>query len=150
MPRTNAPISSRRLGHSLLEVLVAGTLVSVALVPALRLLGGGLAASRQIETREQLITFCTSTLEEHLAGASADWRTGTFTGDFSAEGYSNLRFSVRRSDAAGDGGISDYLMAVTATVWDDQDGSGTFDRGELSVVLAGKVAQLPSYQAEGG
>ena len=145
------PVSAavRRQGNSLLEVIAAGTLVAAALVPALRIMRDGLGTSRQIETRELLITFCTSKLEEYLSRVSADWQPGVYTGDFSAEGYSQLRFSVDCSDAGVDGGIADLLMAVTASVWNDLDSSGTLDAGEPAVVLAGKVAQLPSYQAEG-
>jgi hypothetical protein len=87
-------------------------------------------------------------LEEHLALVSADWQTGGFVGDFAADGYPQIRYSVTRSDAAVDGGITDQLMAVTATVWEDADGDATPDTGEPVVVFSGKVANLASYQAQ--
>lgn len=149
MCRCKSSLHYRRpSGNSLLEVMVAGVLAAVALVPALKLMREGMGISREIETEELLTTFCVSKLEEHLAGASADWQTGTYDGDFSAEGYSRLRFSVQRSDAAGDSGITDQLMSVTALVWEDVDSSGTFDEGERSVVFASKASQLPDYLAE--
>ena len=148
MNRSAASRRRPRRGSSLLEVVLAGSLLAVALVPALRMMRDGLRISREMETRDLVVTFCTSTLEEHLAGVSADWQTGTYTGDFSADGHSQLRFSVERSDDAGDGGIPDQLMAVTATVWSDDDSDSTLDAGEASLVLASKVAKLSSYEDE--
>jgi len=139
---------NQRAGHSLLEVIAASALMAVALVPALRIIRDSFATSRDIETQELLITFATSKLEEHLGKAMADWQSGSYTGSFSAEGYSTLRYSVVCSDAEAGGGVTDYLMVVTATVWDDLDSSTTPDTGEPSVVFAGKVSQLPSYQDE--
>ena len=144
-PRSSTATENRRRGHTLLEVVLAGVLLATALVPALRLMRDGLAISRRIETRELLTTFCTSKLEEHLALCIADWQTGNYAGDFTAEGYANLRFSVTRSDLSADGGITDQLMALTATAWEDSNGSGTVDADEPSVVLGTKIAKLESY-----
>jgi len=130
--------------------VLATALLAVALVPAVRLMRESLAVGREIEAREQLTTFSTSKLEEHLALVGADWSTGDYRGDFSSEGHAKLRFLVRRSDLGGDGGVVDQLMAVTATVWEDQDGDGTLDSGEPSVILGGKVAKIASYQEEVG
>lgn len=132
----------------MLEVLVASALIAMTLVPALRLMRDSLRIGRELEDRELLTTFCTSKLEEHLAMASADWQTGNYSGDFSAEGYSNLRFAVARSDSVGDGGIGDQLMAVVATTWNDLDGNGSPGSDEPTVVLGSKVAKLASYQSE--
>ncbi len=132
----------------MLEVLLATALMAIALVPALRLMRDGLRVGRELENRELLTTFSTSKLEEHLALVSAVWQTGNYSGDFSAEGYSNLRFTVTRSDSGADGGISDQLMAVVATVWHDLDGDGSLDSDEPAVVLGSKVAKLASYQSE--
>ena len=141
---TTTPVHHR--GHTLLEVMLASVLMAMVLVPALRLMRDALRNSRDIENRELLTTFCTSKLEEHLAVGSAGWQTGNYTGDFSAEGYPNLRFEVARSDSGGDGGISDELMAVVATAWDDLDGDGSLDSGEPVVVMGSKVAKLATYQ----
>lgn len=132
----------------MLEVLVASSLMAVALVPALRLMRDGLRISREIEDRELLTTFCTSKLEEHLTLASAGWQTGNYSGDFSAEGYPHLRFEVTRSDSGGSGGIIGQLMAVVATAWNDLDGNGSLGSSEPAVVLGSKVAKLASYESE--
>ena len=84
-------------------------------------------------------------VEEHLALVSGDWQTGTYTGDFSADGYPDSRFLVVRSDAAVNGGIPDELMAVTATTWNDSDGDQAADADEPAVVFGSKLAKLSSY-----
>ncbi|NQU20724.1 MAG: hypothetical protein HQ567_05525 [Candidatus Nealsonbacteria bacterium] len=129
---------------------MASTLMAVALVPGLRLMRNGLRVGRELENRELLTTFCTSKLEEHLALVSAVWQTGNYGGDFSAEGYPDLRFAVTRSDSGAAGGIGDQLMAVVATAWNDLDGDGSLDNNEPAVVLGCKVAKLASYQSEVG
>jgi hypothetical protein len=80
-----------------------------------------------------------------LATASANWSSGTTSGDFSSLGYSQIRFRVVSSDLAASGGIPDRLMAVTATVWEDRDGDLVVDAGEPQAVLASKTAKLASY-----
>ena len=42
-------ISDRRRGHTLLEVLVASTLMAITLVPALRLMRDSLSIGRELE-----------------------------------------------------------------------------------------------------
>ena len=129
-----------------MEIVLASALMAITLVPALRLMRDALSVSREIETCEILTTLSVSKLEEHLALASADWQSGDFVGDFSAEGYPSFRFHVQRSDSDADGGIADQLMAVTSSAWEDLDGGGSLDADEPSVTLSSKVARLTSYQ----
>jgi hypothetical protein len=138
-------LAPRRRGQTLLELLAALTLLAATVTPALRILRDALEQTRRIETLELLTTLCVSKLEEHLAIACAAWSAGAAVGDFSAEGYSQVRFSVASSDQAGSGGIPDRLMSVTATVWEDQNNNAALDAGEPSVVLASKVAKLEGY-----
>jgi len=135
-----------------LEVLLASMLMAVVLVPALRLMRDALSTSRELEQRELLTTFCTSKIEEYLARISAYWQTGTFEGTFTAEGYSHLRYSVNCSDAVGDGGMTNQLMAIVVTTWDDVNGNGMRDTDESAVTLASKVAKLMTYldEVDGG
>jgi hypothetical protein len=150
MRNHNATLADHGRGHTLLEVIIASTLMAIALVPALRLMRDGLRIGRELENRELLTTFCTSKLEEHLALVSAVWQTGNYNGDFLSEGYSDLRFAVTRSDSIGNGGISDQLMAVVATTWNDLNGNGSLDVDEPVVVLGSKVSKSASYQSEVG
>lgn len=143
-------ITPNRRGASLMEVVIAAALIAITLVPALRMIRDGLAQSRQTESRQLVTTLGTGTLEKHLALAGAHWETGSLTGDFAGDGYPQVRYLVQRSDAPADGGITDRLMAVTATVWEDLDGDAAPGASECRLVFASKVAKLSSYQAQVG
>jgi hypothetical protein len=136
-----------RRGLSLLEVVAASSIMAVALVPALRIMRDALTQSRTNETRCLLTTLCISTMEQYLPVSADGWATSTVTGNFAADGYSTIKFQVVRSDAPASGGLTNQLMAVTTTVWEDTNGDGAVSTGELSVVMASKVAKMALYQA---
>jgi prepilin-type N-terminal cleavage/methylation domain-containing protein len=139
------PDPIRRRGFSLLELVVSVSLLALTLVPALAFLRDALEQSQRIEISELLTTHCVGKLEEHLCLAADAWQVATVSGDFSADGYPQVRYRVVRSDAPADGGITDQLMAVTSTVWQDLNSNGSADGGEPTVVLAGKVAKMARY-----
>jgi len=143
--RRHKPI---RRGQTLLELIAATSMMAIALVPGLQLMRDGMQVSRELEMAGVMTSLCVSKLEEHLAISAATWAMTTTTGTFSTEGYPRIRFSVVRSDSSGDGGITDELMAVTATVWEDVDSDTTLDNGEPKVVLASKIARMASYENE--
>ena len=138
----------RRRGQTLLELVAATTILTIALVPALRMMRDAIKVGRRTETANLMTTFCTSKLEEHLMRTAAAWNPSTVTGDFSAEGYADLKFQVIMSDAVADGGIANQLMAIASTVWDDTNGDDDLDAGEPNVVFASKQARNVSYQQE--
>jgi hypothetical protein len=76
---------------------------------------------------------------------AASWTVATTTGDFAFEGYPLVRYRVACSDDPANGGITDRLMALTATVWEDSNGNSVLDSGELSAVFLTKVANLEGY-----
>jgi type II secretory pathway component PulJ len=137
--------ASARRGHTLVELLAATTLLAVALTPALRIMRDSLEQDRRIETLELLTTFCADKLEEHMAQTAASWSVATTTGNFASDGCAQIRFSVACTDDPAAGGITDRLMALTATVWEDANSNATLDSGELSVVFRTKVAKLEGY-----
>jgi len=139
---------NRRSGQTLLELVAATTILTIALVPALRMIRDAIRVGRNTETANLMATFCTSKLEEQLMRTAAAWTPGTVSGDFTAEGYGNLRFQVVMSDAVADGGIAGQLMAIAATVWNDLNADGNLDAGEPRVVFASKQARNVSYQQE--
>jgi hypothetical protein len=126
-------------------LLAAITLLSATLVPALRILRDALEQSYEIENLEMINTLVVSKLDERLVLAADAWSPGTTTGDFSSLGYSSIRFQAVASDQPASGGLTDQLMAITVTVWDDENGNSTLDAGEPSSVLASKVAKLEAY-----
>ena len=139
---------ARRFGQSMLELVAASTLVGVALVPALRIMSQSLKVSRYLQISEAMATYGASTLERSLAQTSTSWSTTTETGNFSAEGYASIAYTVLKSDSVSDGGIPNDLMAVHVTTWDDRNGNGVKDSGEPAVTFASKVARLTSYGYE--
>ena len=135
----------RRRGYSLLDTLAAGTVLAIALVPAYSAMRQGLEWSRDAATVQNTPTFCVATMEEHLAIAAATFANSTETGDFSADGHALYKYSVTRSDNAGSGGIADRLMAITVTVWKDDDNDNALDSGEISTTLKTHVAKIATY-----
>lgn len=132
-------------GASLLELIAASAVVAICLVGALRLMRDTMAVSSDIETADLMTTLCASKLEQALAQTASSWSTTTDAGDFSSMGYSNIRFSVTKSDSAGNGGITNRLMALTATVWQDTNSNSALDTGERRVVFSSKLAKMQLY-----
>lgn len=138
----------QRRGQTMLELVVASSIIALALVPALRLMRDSLKVGRDLENATLMSTLCASQLEEHLARTAANWSTATDAGNFSAQGYPELRFQVIRSDNVADGGITGALMSITAIVWHDQDGNGNWSANEPRVIFASKLARTVSYTNE--
>src|SRR6188472_3321941 len=143
--RRTMPRAPLRRGYSMLEVVLASSICLTALVPALAMLRDGIALGDIIDTRHLLLTYSVSKMEEQLAVVGATWPTGTATGNFAADGQSNIRYSVTRSDAVVDGGIVGKLMVVTVTTYSDDNGNSTMDSSEARTTMTTKVAKLVSY-----
>jgi hypothetical protein len=140
--------STPRHGNTMLEVVAASVILAGTLVPALRMMRDSLGVARDVETNDMMTTFCASRLEQALSQTCASWNTNTEAGDYTAVGYSNVRYSVTKSDAGVDGGIPDRLMAITAIVWNDANGNGAFESSEKNVRFASKLAKSVSYNYE--
>lgn len=138
----------QRAGNSMLEVVAASVIIAAALVPALRMMRDCLSVGRDLENADLMSTFCASRLEQSLSQVCASWDTSSQTGNFSAQGYSNLKYVVNRSDNASDGGLANRLMAITATVWDDTDNDNQLDANERRVRYSSKIARSVSYNYE--
>lgn len=145
-----------RSGQTLLELVAATTIIAIALVPALRMMRDSLRIGRETETANLLATLAASRLEEYLllsAGqwgdipAGNNWNTTTVSGNYTADGYPNLKFSVDRTDVA-PSGIPATLLSITATVWNDLDNDNVLDAGEPRSVFATKIARNVAYTNE--
>ena len=132
--------------YSLLEVMLAAGICATALVPALALLRDGMTLAENIDTRQLLLVYGVSKMEEQLAIVAASWTTGTTSGDYAADGHSNVRYSVARSDDPASGGIAGRLMSITVTTYSDDDGDDTMDANEMRTTLTTKIGQLVSYE----
>ena len=135
-------------GQSMLELVAATTIISIALVPALQLTRKSLVRMDELEIHEDVLSYCTGKLEQHLALTAASWNLVDDEGDFSVEGRPELHFQVTKSDAIASGGTPDSLAIVTVTVWHDQDGGNDIDADEPQIQLNAKIAKLLAYEYE--
>ena len=137
-----------RKGHTLLELLVASTLLAIAIVPGLALMRESMRVDRKIESREMMTTLCISKMEQQLALISADsgWNVSSSSGTFSSEGYPHLHYIVSMTDDSASTTGGGNLMLISTTVWDDENQDGTQQANEPSTVFQTKVAQMTTYQ----
>jgi hypothetical protein len=136
-----------RRAYSLLEVGLAASLCATAIVPALALMRDGMTNLTKIDTDHLLLLYGVQKMEEQQAICARSWTTGSTSGNFSADGNSNIRYSVTRSDAAASGGVTNRLMAISVTTFYAANGNSTMDTGESRLTFSTKVAKLATYQA---
>lgn len=139
---------SRRRGQSMLELVAATTIITIALVPALQMTRKGIARGADLERAEMRLALCTSLLESEMSQTAATWNLENKTGDFRELGRPELRFAVTKSDALADGGIPDSLTTIEVLVWHDEDAGQDLDANEKQVRLSTKMAKLISYEYE--
>lgn len=140
----------RRAGYTLLEVVAASALTGGLLVASLALLRRAVDLSDLVDRQNLLETLCVAKLEETLNTTAATFTPSDVSGTFASQGFSSVRFRVIATDSGASGGITNRLMAVTCTVWNDANGDAALTAGENSVVLATKVAKMALYTAEAG
>ncbi len=126
---------------------MAVTLVAGTLVPALALIRDGLDLSQTTDEKALLTNYAVCKVEEHLALVAASWTSGTATGDFATDGFSNLRYLVTQSDAVADGGIVDALMHVQVTTYVDENNNDALDSTEPQCHFRTKIGKFASYEA---
>lgn len=138
-----------RHGNTLIELVAATTVLAIALVPALRIMRDALAVEEDLEYATAMSTLCAGRLEQTLAATAASWNTSAESGSYSSLGYSRLKYAVSKSDAPASGGLTNQLIAITATVWDDADSDSVLDTGEKRVQFSSKLAKLAVYNSSG-
>jgi hypothetical protein len=137
-------------GYSLLEVVLATSICTTALVTALALLRDGMTNAGKIDTRHLMLIYGVSKMEEQLAVVAASWTTGSLTGDFAADGFADIRYSVTRTDAPASGGLTNQLMVVTTTVYSDDNGNDAMDASEMRSTFTTKIGKMSNYQSVAG
>lgn len=132
--------------YSLLEVVIATFLMGLAIIPAMNFMTSAIHTGQELETWNQLNLLAVSKLEEQLSIAAADFLDGSDNGTFGDPGLEGIRYTATRSTSAASGGITDQLMVLTVTVWDDENGNTAVDSGEAQVSYATKLASMALYQ----
>lgn len=138
----------RAWAFSLLELAMAASLVVGALVPTMAVMRTAMAKSRDLSRRNLLANYAVGVLESRAATVIGNWNTASTTGNFSSDGHPAIHYTATCSDAAAQGGIPSELMHIIVRVFDDADGDGAFDAGELNVLFRTKIARLASYEDE--
>ncbi len=133
-------------GFSLLELVAATALMGVTLVSALELMRDGMDLSTETDQRQLLASYGASQLEQRMAMIADSWTTGSFSGDYAADGWANIRYSTICSDSPSDGGITNFLMDLRTTIYYDADGNDALDSNELSCVYHTKIGKFITYE----
>ncbi len=136
----------RRRGQTMLELVAATTIISLALTPALRLTRSSLMNIDTLEKSELSVSLCVSKLEEQMALTAATWDLTGSAGDYSSIGHPELRFISTISDAESAGGNPGRLAVLDVVVWNDQDGGNDLDADEQRTRMVTKLARVLSYE----
>jgi prepilin-type N-terminal cleavage/methylation domain-containing protein len=138
----------RNRGYTMLELVAAIAITGAVLVTTLTLTREGMELCRKADLADVMTLLATSRMEQESARAAVDFLTLDESGTFAAEGYPLVRWHAVHSDQSADGGITDRLMAISLTVWDDADNNGSLDATEPSTSFHTKVANMSDYQNE--
>ena len=140
---------SARSAHSLVEVVAATALMAATLVPAMQLVRLGIQKSAETDRHQLLSLYAASQIEQRLASTAMTWASATYSGDYTAEGHPSIRFETACSDDPLAGGLTDQLMDIRTTVYDDANGDDAFTSGERSCSFRTKIGKFATYEALG-
>ncbi|MCD0461726.1 hypothetical protein [Roseiconus lacunae] len=136
----------RRAGQTMLELIAATTIISVAIVPALRLIRQRIEVSSDLRHYEWLHCRCVAKVEQAMARTSASWLMTTQQGVLGNVDRTPFRYALVTSDQPSAGGVPGKLAVIDVLAYRDQNRNGTFDSNEIKVRLATKVAKTLTYQ----
>jgi prepilin-type N-terminal cleavage/methylation domain-containing protein len=142
------PFRTPRRGFSLLEMIAATALTAGTLAPALAVMRDAMAVSREGAKRNLLANYAVKVLEEQSAIVMQNWTNATSSGNFSSDGNNTLKWIAVKSDAPASGGLTNRLMHIQVTTYEDANGNSAADSTELKVNFRTKVAKLLSYESE--
>lgn len=134
-------------GYSLVEVVAAIALMAATLVPAVEFVRYGMERSIEDDCRQLLALYAVSEIESKLGVVATSWTEGTTSGDFSADGNADIRFTTTCSDEVADGGIVDELMDIRSTVYYDANGDDSLSAGEMRCTYHTKIGKFATYEA---
>jgi Tfp pilus assembly protein PilV len=131
---------------SLVEVVVAMAIVTIALLPLMSMLPMQSMSQARAERLTTTTILAQSKLEEVRSAFNADFSAplasggicpgGQAAGDFASQGYPRYRYTVRVTDVR-----PNMLRAIRVSAWHDADGDRQVDPGEREVKLVTQVAR---------
>jgi hypothetical protein len=129
-------------------MIAATALTAGTLAPALAVMRDAMAVSREGVKRSLLANYAVKVLEEQSALVMQNWANATSSGNFAADGNNSLKWIAVKSDAPANGGLTNRLMHIQVTTYEDVNGNSAADASELKVNFRTKVAKLISYENE--
>ena len=131
--RRKLNISHRSAGFTLAEVVVASTLLIIALVPILKALTSAHTTSAIIERRTNSLTLAQAKLEEIKARSIYSYGA--------AFAETNSAISGSYLCNVSDSAVSTDLRQITVSVGSDLSGNSVLDAGEIEVTLSTLLAK---------
>lgn len=147
-PSHRRPRPARR-AHSLVEVVAATALMAATLVPAMQLVRLGIQKSAETDRHQLLSIYAASQIERRLASTAMTWANANYSGDYSGDGHPGIRYETACSDDPVVGGITDQLMDIRTTVYDDTNGDHALTPGERSCSYHTRIGKFATYEALG-
>ena len=131
--RIGIPAIRKSGGFTLTEVVIASSLLIIAIVPILRALTTAQVSSRIIEHRTQSLMLAQGKLDEIKARSVYDY-SSTF-----AESNSSIEGSYLCNVA--DNSVNANLRQITVSVGEDLNGNSTLNADEIEITLTTLVAK---------
>jgi Tfp pilus assembly protein PilV len=127
------PTRKKLAGFTLTEVVIASTLLILAMVPILRALTGAIASSTIIERRTQSLVLAQGKLDDIRARSIYNYNQDFTTSDLSVDGayLCNVADSTQTSD----------LRRISVSVGYDKNGSNSLESSEIEVRLSTLLAR---------
>jgi len=120
-------------GFTLTEVIIASTLLVLAMVPILKALTSAIASSTIIERRTRSLVLGQATLEQIKARSIYSYDEDFTASNLSVDGLylCNVADSAQSSD----------LRVISVSVGYDENGNNTLETGEIEIRLATLLAR---------
>jgi len=139
---------------------MAAALVTGTMVPALAVIRDSMAQSRNLHRQKLLANYAVRRLEDQAAyvaygdgkdDMAINWANAIANSPeegFIANSHGSIRYVMTSSDDPANGGLTEQLMNIEVTVYDDTDGDDTLDASEIQETYRTKVAKLNTYENE--
>ncbi len=131
--RTETPVIRKSGGFTLTEVVIASTLLVIAIVPILKALTSAHVTSAIIERRTCSLIFAQAKLDEINARSIYDYSSTFAETNTALEGL----YLCNVEDTS----VNANLKQIKVSVGEDLNGNSTLDADEIEIILTTLVAQ---------
>ena len=130
--RLETPAKRKPGGFTLTEVVIASSLLVIAIIPILRALTVAQVSNRIIEHRTNSLFLAQAKLDEIKAHSVYNYSSSFSETDSALEGS----YLCNVADTS----VNSYLRQITVSVGEDLNGNSTLDADEIDITLATLVA----------